>query len=195
MVIDMEFLDKSTIEINRELSKLDSMSLEFTDILEKYSEYAIVGGYVAILLGRSRASEDIDVITQKVDHTAFKKFYAEIKENDFHCLNTKKVEKIFGYLESGTAVRFAKKEKIVPNIELKWTNNRLDRLTIEEKITVKLPDGEIYIGPLELQVAFKEEVLKSPKDIEDANHIRDVAGGYLNEESVNDYKEMLHEFY
>ena len=45
------------IVLDRELNELDSFVLEFIKCLQ--SRYVIVAGYVAILLGRSRTTDDI----------------------------------------------------------------------------------------------------------------------------------------
>ena len=60
---------------------------------------------------------------------------------------------------------------------------------------VKLSQGNLKISQLELQIAFKEEVLRSPKDLEDADHIREVARGYIDKKLIQNYKELLREFY
>ena len=44
-----------------------------------------------------------------------------------------------------------------------------------------------------MQIAFKEAVLKSPKDIEDARHIRIVAGKHIREILIKKYKRLLNE--
>ncbi|KXA90707.1 hypothetical protein AKJ62_00020 [candidate division MSBL1 archaeon SCGC-AAA259D14] len=191
----MEFLDKSTIRIDRELSELDRFSLEFIDVLKKYTDYVIVGGYVAILLGRARASEDVDIIVPEFDFPTFRSFYDGLEKEGFYCLNASENDTIFGYLENGSSIRFSRNEQVIPNVELRWAENKFDRITLEKKITVKLSEGDIYISPLELQIAFKEEVLKTPKDMEDAQHIRNVAQEYLNENLIEKYKVMLREFY
>jgi len=67
----MKFIDKKTIKIDREISDLDNFTLDFIKILEKNTDYVIVSGYVAILLGRARASEDVDVIIPKIDFPKF----------------------------------------------------------------------------------------------------------------------------
>ena len=191
----VEFLDKSTIRIDRELSELDLFSLEFINVLGKYTDYVIVSGYVAILLGRARASEDIDVIIPKFDFSTFQSFYDDLEREGFYCLNASEDDTIFQVLKNGSPIRFSRNEQVIPNVELKWAENKFDRMTLEKKITVKLPEGDIYISPLEMQIAFKEEVLKSPKDMEDAQHIRDVAQEYLSEDTIEKYKGMLSEFY
>ena len=72
--------------------------------------------------------------------------------------------------------------------------NEIDELTLNKTITVKIGKEELVISHLELQIAFKEAVLKSPKDIEDARHIRNVAKGHLDEGLIEQYKRMLHDF-
>ncbi len=53
--------------------------------------------------------------------------------------------------------------------------------TLNNSIKVILRNEELAIPELEMQIAFKEVVLRSEKDIEDARHLRNVAKDYLNE--------------
>ena len=191
----MKFTDKKTIQIDRELSDLDTFAIDFTDILKKNIDYVIVSGYVAILLGRARASEDIDVIIPKIDFSTFKILYSDLKKNNFYCINAEQESEVFEYLKDNLAIRFAKNGTMIPNIEMKWAKNRFDELALENTIDVKIKKAKLCISHLELQIAFKEMVLKSPKDLDDADHIRDVAKDYLDGKLIQKYKEMLHGFY
>ena len=67
----MKFVNRNLIEIDRELSDLDTFTIDFVKILKKYTKYVLVSGYVSILLGRSRSSEDVDIIIQKIDFSTF----------------------------------------------------------------------------------------------------------------------------
>ena len=191
----MKFIDKKTIEIDRILSDLDKFALDFIKVLEKHVKYVLVSGYVSILLGRARASEDVDVIIQKIDFSKFQALYSELLKNDFYCLNAEKDKVIYDYLKDNLAVRFAKKGNIIPNIELKWIKHKFDELALVNTIDVKLSKGSLKISHLELQIAFKEEVLKSPKDLEDARHLKKVAESFLDNKLINKYRESLSEFY
>lgn len=191
----MKFTDKETIQIDRDQSDLDNFALDFIKILRKHTKYVIVSGYVSILLGRSRASEDIDVIIPKVDFKTFQPIYKDILKNGFICLNAEEDKSVFSYLKEGSAVRFAKKDKIIPNIEFKCIKNKFEKIALDKSITAKLPKGELRISPLELQIAFKKEVLKSPKDLEDARHLEKIAESYLDNKMIEKYREMLREFY
>ena len=191
----MKFIDKKTIEIDRELSELDNFTLGFIRILEKHTNYVLVSGYVSILLGRSRASEDVDIIIPKISFSIFQSFYQNLIDSGFICLNVEDDKSVYSYLENETAVRFAKKGKVIPNIEFKWVKNKFEDIALNNPITVKLSKGDLKISPLELQIAFKQEVLKSPKDLEDARHLEKIAESYLDNKLINKYRESLREFY
>jgi hypothetical protein len=59
------------------LNELDKLLLSFIRILEKYFEYVVVAGYVSILFGRSRATEDINILIKEADKKSFEKFWKE----------------------------------------------------------------------------------------------------------------------
>ncbi|MBS3749255.1 MAG: hypothetical protein KGY65_08445 [Candidatus Thermoplasmatota archaeon] len=115
----MRFIDSEHIEIDRELSDLDKFTIEFTNILKKYIDYVIISGYVAIVLGRARASEDVDIIIPRVDFSDFEKLYGNLKENGFYCLNDEEEEIVYSYLEENLAIRFAKLDTLIPNVKMK----------------------------------------------------------------------------
>jgi hypothetical protein len=191
----VKFVSGNSIEVGRELSVLDKFAVDFTAILKKYTEYVIVSGYVSIVLGRSRASEDIDVIIPRIDFETFLKLYEELKKAHFYCINALLPEDIFEYLSEKTSVRFAKESTVIPNMEVKFAKNRIDELTLNNTLRVKLGKNELIVSHLEMQIAFKESVLKSPKDLEDARHIRNIAEGYFDEELIEKYKCELNEIY
>lgn len=191
----MRFVSENVIEICRELSELDLFAIDFVKVLRKHTKYVIISGYVSIILGRARASEDIDIIIPKMPLPHFQQLFSELKANSFYCINSGTAENGYEYLKDNIALRFAKEGNVIPNIELKFAKNEIDELTLNKTITAKIGKEELVISHLELQIAFKEAVLKSPKDIEDARHIRNVAKGHLNEGLIEQYKKVLHEFY
>ena len=191
----MKFVNTTCIELDRELSDLDRLAVDFTTILHNYTPYVIVSGYVAILLGRSRASEDIDIIIPKIDYATFQTLADELKANGFYCLNTEENKDIYEYLTDNLAVRFARHNTVIPNIEMKWAKNSIDELALKKTLTIKFLKGTLYTSHLELQIAFKEIVLRSPKDMEDARHMRNIAEKYLDKKLIKQYKEMLRDLY
>src|SRR3989338_4948388 len=191
----MKFLPNNTIKLERELSELDLFALDFIKILKKYTKYAVVSGYASILLGRARASEDIDIIVPRMNIISFSGLLKELRNGGFYCLNAENPKDVYSYLNDNIPVRFAKEDTIIPNMELKFSKNKIDEISLTKIITVKINKDEIIISHLEMQIAFKEEVLKSPKDIEDARHVRNISKGHLDESLIKKYKVMLNGLY
>lgn len=191
----MKFLPGNIIKIDKELSELDKFLIRFIRVLKKHSSYVVVSGYVSILLGRSRASEDIDVITEILDFGEFVSLFENLKSNSFYCLNGDYIKELYSQIAEGIPLRFAEKNTAIPNIELKFAKNKVEQLALDKTIKVILKKEEIIICNLELQIVFKERVLKSQKDIEDARHIRNIAGKYLDKSLIKSYGGMINEIY
>jgi hypothetical protein len=187
----MEILNKKTIKLNKELNLLDKFVLEFVRILEKHVNYVIVSGYVAILFGRARSTEDIDIIISKISKKKFEKLWNEIEKNNFWCLNATNSEEAYNSLIEGIPIRFAKKGKIIPNIELKFCEKEIDRQTLRNRIKVIVKNRKIFISPIEMQIAYKETVLKSEKDLEDALHLREIFREIISEKEIEKWKNVI----
>ena len=168
--MEIEFKDDKII-FDRELSLLDSFVLIFTEHLASNNiKYVIVSGYVAILFGRSRISEDVDVLIEHISFEKFLKLWSEI-EQSYECLNTSNSYEAYNdYLENHHAIRIAKKGSFIPNIELKFVKNDLDRYSLEHRRHLELANRSLYLSPLELQIPYKL-FLGSEKDIEDARFL------------------------
>ncbi len=188
----MEIIDKKTIKMNKTLNELDKFVLKFVKILEKYTKYVIVSGYVAILFGRARSTEDIDIIALPLSEEKFYEFWNELEKQGFWCLNATSAEEAFSLLKEGIAIRVAERGQIIPNIELKFSKNSVDETTISERIKVVLSKSEeVYVSPIEMQIAYKELILASEKDLEDALHLREVFRDTVSEEEIERWKRVL----
>ncbi len=168
--MEIEFKGDEII-FSRELSILDNFVLDFTDALTNNNiKHVIVSGYVAILFGRSRMSEDVDILIEHISFEKFLKFWSEIKQY-YECLNTSNPHDAYsGYLENHHAIRMSKKGSFIPNIEIKFVKNDLDMYSLKHRKHVKLADRSLYISPIELQIPYKL-FLGSEKDIEDARFL------------------------
>ncbi|MFH1720981.1 MAG: hypothetical protein ABH950_00095 [Candidatus Altiarchaeota archaeon] len=191
----MKFVSSDLVVIDRELSDLDKFAIDFVKVLRNHTPYVIVSGYVAIMFGRSRGSEDVDIIIPPFDFSAYSKLIGDLKSSGFYCLQADEIKEIYEYVNEKIPLRFAKRNTVIPNIELKCVKNKVEELSLDKPITVRLGSEELFISNLELQVAFKEEVLKSPKDIEDARHLRNVAKKHLDLKKIEEYKRLLNEVY
>ena len=60
--------EKREIFLGRELNKLDEFVVDF---IKPLKDYVVVSGYVSILFGRSRATEDVDLLVPKMNRQDF----------------------------------------------------------------------------------------------------------------------------
>lgn len=188
----MEYLpEKKEIILDRELNDLDIFALKFLKILEKYTDYVVISGYVSIVLGRARATEDIDVFIKPLPKEKFSKLYNELKENGFWCLNADSEEEIFSYLTDKLAIRFAEVNKSIPNFEIKFPKDSLNEEAFNDSLSVIFPKGKIKISSLEMQIAFKKFYLCSDKDLDDAAHIENLFKDKLDTNKINKYKAQI----
>jgi len=187
----MKFIDKETIKLGKVMNELDKFVLRFIKILEKYTEYVIVSGYVAILFGRSRATEDIDIFTKELSKKKFSKLYDDLKKNGYWCLNTEDADDVYDYLANGSAVRFALKSETIPNFEVKFAKKRLSLEALKDTLTVITKHGKINISSIERQIAFKRYYLKTDKDLEDAEHIERLFKEHIDTKKIAYYKKLI----
>ena len=76
------YIDKDVIVINRDLTQLDFFVRDFLDILKRHTDYLIVSGFVSISTGRTRGTEDVDVLVPITSKDIFKNMFAEeFKQN------------------------------------------------------------------------------------------------------------------
>jgi hypothetical protein len=179
----MEYLEeKKEIILNRELNELDKFVLDFCRILDKY---VIVSGYVSILFGRSRSTEDVDLLVPKMNINEFEKLWKNIYDNGFECINTDDLNEAFEMIDE-YAIRFCRKDKPVPNMEFKVIKDDLGKYSFENKIKVIINKDILFISPLEMQIAYKLKLSSEPddKDVEDARHIYRLFKEKLNDEEL-----------
>jgi predicted nucleotidyltransferase len=174
------------LEFDRELSDLDKQVFAFTSFLDKAGiRYVIISGYVAILLGRSRSTEDVDLFIEKVDFERFRKLVEELFRKNYWILNTSDVRDAFGFLEDGLALRFAKKGEVIPNFEMKFPKKEMDVISLKDPLPVRIGKNRILMSRLELQIPFKLW-LGSEKDIEDAVYIYELFKEVLDRKRMGD---------
>jgi len=188
----MEYnVEKREIFSDKELNNLDKFALEFTKIVGKHVEYVIIAGYVAILLGRTRITEDIDMFIKHISEERFFQLYDELVERGFWCLNADSLEEVFSYIKSGLAIRFAKKGKSIPNFEVKFPKDLLDEAAFGDSIMVFLSEGKLRLSSLERTIAFKRYFLGSDKDKEDAIHLEKTFKDEVDFDKINKVKELI----
>ncbi len=186
----MKFLEGKII-LEKEMNELDKLVFSFANILSKYTDYVVVSGYVAIILGRMRGTDDVDVLITEKDRFEFENLINKVFNAGYWCINTHDTKEMYDLLKTGHSIRIAKNEEISPNFEIKFAKAESDFEALNNFIEIYIKNESIRVAPLELQIAYKEVVLKADKDMEDAKHIRVVLEEYIDEEKINEYKKRL----
>jgi hypothetical protein len=163
----MEY-DGDRLVIEKEsLSNLDELVLSFVEVLDDEGvEYVLVAGYAAILLGRSRATEDVDVIIERLDEPRADALADALVEAGFWGVE-ESLDAMFDRFSEEPATRVAPRGEAIPNFEVKPPRTDYDRRSLRDAVDAEFAGHEVRISPLELQVAFKL-YLGSQTDFEDA---------------------------
>jgi len=165
------------------LTLLDQFVLEFICILEPVTPYVIVSGYVAILFGRSRGTEDVDILIPHLEKKSFEELHEALTNGGYEFLNAEDADGLYDMLTRRMGIRIAKNDQFIPNIELKFLKDEVDRCVIRDRVVVNLPDANVYISPIDIQIAYKL-YLGSEKDIEDALYLWEIFKEDLKEDNL-----------
>ena len=188
----MDILFKhNEIIFDKELNELDKFVFDFVKILEKHTDYIIVSGYVAILFGRARATEDIDITIPKFSKEKFIEFHKAVVEKGYWFLNAESMGELYSLLETKHSVRIAKQGKAIPNFEIRFVKSDSDLESFKNKIKVNVSGNTIFTSPIELQIAYKEVMLGTNKDLADALHLRELFKEHINKKLLENYIKFL----
>jgi len=163
---------------------LDRFTLEFINIIEKYTDYIIVSGFVAISSGRTRGTEDIDMIIRPINIDSFSRMHEDLVENGFVCMQSDSEDDIFEYLKEDNPVRYTWKSKPLPQMEMKFAKDELDDYQMKTRTKLELTGLDIWFSNVNVNIAFKEHLLKSPKDMDDAKHLRIVYEELIDDDEI-----------
>ncbi len=184
---------RNTISIkDKVLTDLDEFVFDFLHVLDKYCTYVIISGYLPIFFGRSRGTEVVDVFIDHIDEQTFIRFYNELVKENYYFLNPEDEHGLYEMLTENLGIRAAKKESIIPNIEMKFTKDDIDRFTMENRMEVHVANtNRFFIAPLEVEIPYKL-YLGSEKDIEDAVYLWEIFQKYINKKLIHRFMKELH---
>ncbi len=185
--------ENDVIVINRDLTQLDLFVKEFLEILKKYSDYLIVSGFVSISTGRTRGTEGIDIIFPVIEKPKFNLLFNDLARNDFWCYQSDNADEVYDYIKNLQSIRFAKINEMFPNIEF-IPFNETKKAKFYEFIhpqKIKIDGFEFKIPPLEFEILYKEIILTSKKDVEDARHLRIFFKDILKEDRFRECEKVV----
>lgn len=179
------------IHLDREEFAIDRFARRFAAHLDKMKiRHVFISGYVAIAFGRSRNTEDVDVIVEKLPFSKFSALWDSLRE-DFECINASSAKSAYDdYLTNGTAIRFALKGQFIPNVEFKFLKDRWDEFSLKNRVQLVLNGKTLFISPLELQIAFKG-YLGSEKDLEDARFLYKLMLNHIDKKLLSEFMYAL----
>lgn len=175
---------------------LDKFAEKFCAIVEKHARYIVCSGFVAIAHGRARGTEDIDMIVEKISENNFIALHEDLIAHGFVCIQSDNPEEIYDdYLKNKLSVRYVLKSEgyFPPEMEIKFPKDSLDEEQLKERVKFPLTGLDIYFSSVESNIAFKEELLKSDKDMEDARHLRIIYESKFDEDKINKIKKRIKE--
>lgn len=179
------------MRLDKVLTRLDKAVLRFAKFLEPL-RYVIVSGYVSILVGRSRGTEDIDLILSRLSFDEFTKLYEKLRKAGYWCINSEDARELYdNFLDKGLAIRFAPKKLVIPNFEVRFAKDEVDRSALGERLKVETAEGALFVSPIEMQIAYKRIVLGSDKDTEDALHLEEVFKEQLDKGTLDRWSRRL----
>ena len=186
-------VSRRLIRVRLRPDAVDRLALDFCSLLARRRvRYALVSGYVAILLGRNRLSEDIDLFVEPLSMTRFRALHGELARR-FPCITPGTVGRLYDdYLSAGeesTSLRYARPGTFAPNVELKFARKPAHFYSLNGRIPVLTNGRRLYIGALEMDIAYKVK-MGSEKDLADARWVFDRTRGVLDH---NELRRLLKE--
>ena len=188
-------IENDMIVINRDLNELDKFLRDFLDVLKKHSDYLVVSGFVSISTGRTRGTEDIDLLVPIMDERGFEKLFKGIIDSGFWCYQGDSSKGVYDYIKHKDNIRFARKGQMFPNIEFVPIDEtrKVKFFEFNHPQKMKIRDFEFKIPPIEFEILYKEIVLAGEKDIADARHLRTFFKEIIKEERLKEYEEIIKE--
>ncbi len=172
---------------------LDAFCEKFCHIVEKHCRYIVVSGFLAIASGRTRGTEDIDMILEQISLEKFKLLFGDLAKEGFKCMQSDNVETAYEYLKDNLSTRFTLDEGIL-EMEVKMAKDIIDEYQLKNREKIELTGLDVWFSSINTNIAFKEELLKSPKDLEDAQHLRIVYADKIKEEEIETIKRLIRRF-
>ncbi len=171
---------------------LDEFVEDFCKVVSRHVLYIICSGFVAIAHGRSRGTEDIDMIIEKISFDKFNELHNDLIKSGFECMQSPNQKVIYSnYLCEGDSVRYTRKGEFLPEMEMKFAKDSLDEEQLKTRTKLPFTELDVYFSSIEGNIAFKEELLKADKDIEDAKHLRIIYEGKINEDEIKRIKKDI----
>lgn len=127
-----------TLVVEREPNRLDALAIECSKLLDRHGvRHVFVAGYVSILAGRARATEDIDVLVERIDEATAEALVETLQDEGFWDL-AMPLQSLYEMLSNGDNVWVAPNGEVTPHLEVKFVRDEFDRPSLESAITARI---------------------------------------------------------
>lgn len=188
-MVQFEITNKE-LRIKKHLTKLDFFVIDALNIISKYVDYVLISGYVSIFFGRARGTEDVDLFINNITPDKFNLFYEEATTYGYEFNIENPIELYKEYLQDNLSINMWKKGLSLIRMEIKIAKKQSQRMVLRDKIKVFYNGGFLFFSPIEYQIAYKKNILKSDKDLEDARHL-EIVFKSLNKELMDNYTKLI----
>ncbi len=157
------------IEVKSGITELDELVGELVSRLDRYTKYVIVSGYIAILLGMERPTQDVDVVVSGFkSKEAFYEFLHGLRELGWETIPSNLDELYFLLEERNETINiFTNKQWY---FDFKKARNKWAKLSLENPIIIRKENLSFKVAPPEIQIPYKVW-LGSDKDLKDAAYL------------------------
>jgi hypothetical protein len=183
-------LRDGTLVVERSPNELDDLALAFSEILTRLEiDHVFIAGYVAILTGRARATEDIDVLIEEVPASTIEQL-VEVLTDAGYWGPAMPLASMYENLTAEMNIWVAPDGQMTPHLEVKFPTDEFDQASLTNAITARIDGRTLPVGPLELQIAYKL-YLGDRTDLEDAAHLYGLFHESLSTPALESWVETL----
>ena len=151
-------LRNGTLVVEHEPNQLGELAIRFSKILGQFDiKHVYIAGYVSILAGRARSTEDGDVLIERIDEETTVELVETLDKKGFWG-PAMPLTSMYEMLDNGDNIWVATEDQITPHPEVKFARDEFDCASLQNAITARIGDEAISIGSLELQIAYKRHL-------------------------------------
>jgi len=111
-------LQDRELVVERSPNELDELAIAFSTVLSRLDvDHAFIAGYLAILTGRARATDDIDVLIERLSEEEVDRLVEELDAEDYWG-PVMSLDGMYGTLSSGTNISVAPDGQMPPHLEV-----------------------------------------------------------------------------
>ncbi len=172
------------IEIESGTTELDELVWNLVSRLEGRTDYVLVSGYISILLGMERPTQDVDILISGFrSREELANFFKEIRGMGWETIPSN-LDEVYFLLEE-------RNEKIDIFTDKQWyfdfkkAKTKWGILSLKNPLVVKKRGYKFKIAPPEVQIPYKLW-LGSDKDIKDAVYLYERLKDIIDKKAMKD---------